>query len=225
MEEITSPTEEFLECTYRLQERNGVAKTGQLVKMLRVVPGTVTNTVKRLEEMGLVIHEAYRGIRLTEKGRNIALQVVRRHRLSERLLTDILHMDWDNVHEPACLLEHSITDEVAEKIERVLGNPRTCPHGNPIPTELGVTDEDDLEPLTALKSGEKGIVRKITDESRYTLERIKKRGLKPGTLVEVLSENPTTIRTAQSQGEISPQIASAIRVERFNGRGYRCAGG
>lgn len=94
-EAVTIQTEEFLESTYRLQQRDGVARTSELVKMLKVVPGTVTNTVERLEKKGLVTHEAYKGVRLTEEGRNVALKVLRRHRLSECLLADMLHMKWD----------------------------------------------------------------------------------------------------------------------------------
>ncbi|MEM3648531.1 MAG: metal-dependent transcriptional regulator, partial [Thermoproteota archaeon] len=98
-EEVTPVVEEYLECIYRLQEKEGVARTSSIVKSLRVVPGTVTNTVEKLEKDGFVTHVSYRGVRLTEKGRRIALKVVRRHRLSERLLVDILKMEWDRVHE------------------------------------------------------------------------------------------------------------------------------
>ncbi len=154
--EMTSQTEEFLESIYRLQERDGVARTTELIRMLSVVPGTVTNTVERLEKRGLITHETYRGVKLTEKGVNIALHVLRRHRLSERLLTDILHMDRDQVHEAACRLEHGLTEDVTENIERVLESPKTCPHGNPIPTNLGRIAEKQSELLSSLCPGEKG---------------------------------------------------------------------
>ncbi|MBO3842519.1 MAG: metal-dependent transcriptional regulator, partial [Candidatus Brockarchaeota archaeon] len=94
---VTPVVEEYLECIFRLQEKEGVARTSSIVKSLGVAPGTVTNTVEKLEEEGLVTHVSYRGVKLTEKGRRIALQVVRRHRLSERLLVDILKMDWERV--------------------------------------------------------------------------------------------------------------------------------
>ena len=140
-ENVTSQTEDFLQAVYRLQERTGVARTGELVKTLKVVPGTVTNTVERLERRGLVTHEAYRGVKLTDKGRSIALRVLRRHRLSERLLSDILGIEQNRVHEAACRLEHGVTNEVAKNIEKVLEWPRTCPHGKPIPTGCGAIIE------------------------------------------------------------------------------------
>ncbi|MBS7615514.1 metal-dependent transcriptional regulator, partial [Candidatus Bathyarchaeota archaeon] len=107
-QEVTFVIEEYLEAIYRLQEKNKAARTNDLVKMLNVAPGTVTNTVERLERESYITHVPYKGVKLTEKGNSIALQVLRRHRLSERLLTDILHIDWDKVHEAACRLEHGI---------------------------------------------------------------------------------------------------------------------
>jgi len=219
-EKVTSQTEEFLESIYRLQERNGIARTSELVKMLKVVPGTVTNTVERLEKRGLVIHETYKGVRVTEKGRSIALRVLRRHRLSERLLTDILRMKWNQVHDAACILEHGVTEEVAKSIEKVLGWPQTCPHGNPIPTRCGGIIEEKSEPLPNLQPGEKGIVMKITDENRSVLEQVERFGLKPGAHIEMLEnafpESFITVRIDQSECKINPDIASVIRVKRLD---------
>ncbi|MEM2875360.1 MAG: metal-dependent transcriptional regulator, partial [Candidatus Bathyarchaeia archaeon] len=131
---ISSIVEEYLETIFRLQERSGVARTSALIKALNVSPGTVTNTVERLERGCFIIHEPYRGVKLTEKGQRIALKIVRKHRLLERLLTDILNVAWERVHDAACQLEHNLSDEIVKKIEKVLGHPKTCPHGNPIPT-------------------------------------------------------------------------------------------
>lgn len=221
MEKITNETEEFLESIYRLQERNGVVKTSKLVKMLKVAPGTVTNTVERLEKRRLVTHETYRGVKLTEKGRNIALGVLRKHRLSERLLTDVLHMEWNRVHEAACRLEHGITDDVAENIENVLDEPRTCPHGNPIPTTGGGIFEEHSHSLSELSPGEKGIVTRITDEEPGILERIDMFGLRPGTHVRVIENafpsGPITASIGQSECEISARTASVVRVRVLGG--------
>jgi len=221
MEKITNETEEFLESIYRLQERNGVVKTSKLVKMLRVAPGTVTNTVERLEKRGLVTHETYKGVKLTGKGRNIALSVLRKHRLSERLLTDVLHMEWNRVHEAACRLEHGITDDVAENIENVLDEPRTCPHGNPIPTTGGGIFEEHSHPLSELSPGEEGTVTRITDEEAALLERIDRFGLRPGTRVRVLENafpgGPVTASIRQSECEISARTASVVRVRVLGG--------
>ena len=215
MESVSHVVEEYLEMIYKLQERSGVARTSDLVKLLNVAPGTVTNTIERLEKESLVLHEPYRGVKLTEKGRRIALRVVRRHRLSERLLTDILKVEWENAHTVACRLEHVITDEVAKKIEKVLGHPRTCPHGNPIPTECGGIIEGNSLPLTEFEVGERGVIIKIVEEEPELLNYLNRMGLKPDVIFEVVEkapfEGPITIRINGKTHALSRNVASLIR--------------
>jgi len=216
-EAVTRQTEEFLESIYRLQERDGVARTSELVGMLKVVPGTVTNTVERLEKKGLVLHETYKGVALTTKGREIALRILRRHRLSERLLTDVLSMKWNQVHEAACGLEHGVTEDIAKNIEETLGWPRTCPHGNPIPSMWGGVAEERSGPLLGLKPGQAGVVTRITDEKKSTLDDVERLGLRPGAHIEVLEmaapKGPVTARIDHSDETLSQEIASVIMVE------------
>jgi len=217
-EEITSVVEEYLETIYRLQEKSGVARTSDLVSLLKVVPGTVTNTVERLEKEGYVTHEPYKGVKLTEKGLKIALQVVRRHRLSERLLTDVLHVEWDKVHDAACKLEHSITNEIIEPLEKTLRYPKTCPHGNPIPTKCGGIIEEKSQPLTALDEGEQGTIVKITEERADLLHYLDTLGLVPGASIEILEKapfnGPITLKIGATNRALSPAMASVIRVKR-----------
>jgi len=214
---VTSATEEYLEIIYRLQEKSGVATTSDLVRSLRVAPGTVTNTIARLEKESFVIHEPYRGVRLTEKGRRIALRIIRKHRLSERLLTDLLNVEWERVHEAACKLEHSISDEIAKKIEKALGHPKTCPHGNPIPTECGGIIEEKSRPLNELELEERGIIAKITDEKRELLEYLNSLKVRPGKVVEVIEKaplgGPITIRIEGENHALSQEVASLIKVK------------
>ncbi len=216
-ENITSQTEDFLQAIYRLQERNGAARTGELVKTLKVVPGTVTNTVERLERRGLVTHEAYRGVKLTEKGRRIALRVLRRHRLSERLLTEILDVEWDESHQVASQLEHGVSNDVASRIEKVLGHPGTCPHGNPIPTKCGGIMEESSLPLAELNPQDKGIVFKIIDERSDILEYLGRIGIEPQALLEVVGKAPPegriTVRANGRDYVLGSKIASIIRVQ------------
>jgi len=91
---VTQEAEEYLEAIYRLEEKKGFARTTELANYLKVVPGSVTNTVEHLEKHGLIIHEPYKGVRLSDEGRKLALKVLRKHRLAERFLTDMLHLDW-----------------------------------------------------------------------------------------------------------------------------------
>jgi len=217
--EVTSATEEYLEIIYRLQEKSGVATTSDLVKSLKVAPGTITNTIARLEKESLVIHKPYRGVRLTEKGRRIALRTIRKHRLSERLLTDLLNVEWEKVHEAACKLEHSISDEIAKKIEKALGHPKTCPHGNPIPTECGGIIEEESRPLSEFNLGEKGVIAKITDERRELLEYLNSLKVRPNKIVEVIEKapfgGPITVRIEGRNCALSREIASLIKIRKI----------
>ena len=216
---VTSATEEYLEIIYKLQEKSGVATTSDLVRSLKVAPGTVTNTIARLEKESLVIHKPYRGVRLTEKGRRIALRTIRKHRLSERLLTDLLNVEWEKVHEAACKLEHSISDEIAKKIEKALGHPKTCPHGNPIPTECGGIIEEKCEPLSELSPGEKGVIAKITDERTELLEYLNSIGVRPNKIVEIIEKapfgGPIVIRIEEKDHALSQEIASLIEIKKI----------
>jgi DtxR family Mn-dependent transcriptional regulator len=218
MSEVTEVVEEYLEGIYRLQEKSGVARTSDIVKVLQVVPGTVTNTVERLEKEGMLRHEPYRGVRLTDKGRRIALDVIRRHRLSERLLTDFVHVDWDKVHDAACRLEHGITNDVIKKLEKALGHPKTCPHGNPIPTACGGIVEEKSEPLSTLKSKESGVVAKIEDETPEVLKYIAVLGLLPGASIEIVEkapfDGPVTVRVGGANHALSLSMASNIWIRR-----------
>jgi DtxR family Mn-dependent transcriptional regulator len=218
MSEVTEVVEEYLEGIYRLQEKSGVARTSDIVKVLQVVPGTVTNTVERLEKEGMLRHEPYRGVKLTDKGRKIALDVIRRHRLSERLLTDFVHVDWDKAHDAACRLEHGITDDVIKKLEKALGHPKTCPHGNPIPTKCGGIIEEESQPLTALNEREQGIIVKITEEKADLLRYLDTMGLVPGASLEIVGKapfsGPITIKVGRTNRALSREVASIIKVKR-----------
>jgi len=217
-EEVTAVIEEYLEGIYRLQEKSGVARTSDIVELLQVVPGTVTNTIDRLEKGGLVTHEPYKGVKLTEEGRKIALHVIRRHRLSERLLTDILHVKWSEVHTAACRLEHGITSDITKNLEKALDHPRTCPHGNPIPTECGGIVEEETQPLTELDEKERGTIAKITEEKSDFLRYLDTIGLTPGASIEVLKkapfDGPVTLKVGGVSHALSHAMASIIQVKR-----------
>jgi len=218
MSEVTQVVEEYLEGIYRLQEKSGVARTSDIVKLLQVVPGTVTNTVERLEKEGMLRHEPYKGVKLTDKGRKIALDVIRRHRLSERLLTDFIRVDWDKAHDAACKLEHGITDDVIKKLEKALGHPKTCPHGNPIPTACGGIVEEKSEPLSTFDSKESGVIVKIKDETPELLEYIAALGLLPGASIEIVErapfDGPMTVKVGGANHALSLSMASIIWVKR-----------
>lgn len=228
MSVITATTEEYLETIYKLQKKRGVARTSDIVDTLKVVPGTVTNTVKRLEREGYITHTPYRGVTLTEKGHKIAIQVIRKHRLSERLLTDLLHLEWDKVHDAACKLEHSIIDEIIKPLEKALNHPKTCPHGNPIPTKCGAIIEEKSKCLAELKEKDQGIIVKITEEEPKLLSHLKMLGLIPGVLIEVLKKSPSdgsiTLKVGNNHRVIDYETSSVIYVKQTKRKRERSHG-
>lgn len=186
--ELSYDAEEYVEAIYKLQKRSGVAKTKELAEELNVVPGSITNTIKHLEKHSLVKHEPYRGVKLTAKGEKLALDIIRRHRLAERLLTDVLDAKWSDVHESACKLEHALTKDVIVLLEKKLEHPKFCPHGNPIPTEKGEVQEEDCYPVTEVGVNETCKVVKVTDEKREKLQTLASKGIRPNVPVHVVEK-------------------------------------
>jgi len=215
---ISKESEEYLEAIYKLEQRDGSAKTMQLANLLKVMPGSVTNTIEHLEKHMLVTHEPFKGVKLTEKGRKLALKIIRRHRLAERLLTDILHLDWSKVHDEACKLEHNLSETIVKPLEKALGNPQTCPHGNPIPSELGKMNETKSELLTNLNPGEGGTIIKITEEKHDLLQYLATLGLVPGTSVKIEEKapfnGPIIVRAIGASYALGRNVASVIWVKK-----------
>lgn len=187
--QISQQAEEYLEVIYRLEIKNNLAKTMELAKKLNVVPGSITNTIESLEKRGYVNHTPYKGVKLTEKGKKVAANILRKHRLAERLLTDFAKIKWSSVHEAACKLEHALSPEILKPLETALGNPKTCPHGNPIPMENGKIIEEESIPLTEVESGKKAIIIKISEEDQNTLKFLERITLSPHSIIKVEQNN------------------------------------
>ena len=210
--------EMYLKAIYNLEEKTEAARTGDIAKILNITPGSVTNTLEVLEEKGLVAREPYKGVKLTEQGKSLALSVFRRHRLAERLLTDVLHFDWTDSHEEACKLEHAISENLARSIEKSLGNPKTCPHGNPIPDEKGYVPPSTSEALSDLESGQRAVVSQIPDENTELLRYLAKLGMHPGVKVAVEEKapfkGPMLVKVGSNSYPLSLDVASGIYVNR-----------
>lgn len=215
---VSPSAEDYLKNIYELQEREGLARTKKLADRMQVSLGTITNTVELLEKHALIKHTRYKGVTLTEKGNQIALDVIRRHRLTERLLTDILRMDWSKVHEVACKLEHDITEEVIKPLGKILGHPKTCPHGNPIPTKCGGIIEDKTRPLIDLEPQETGTIVKIAEEKSELLQYLVSRGIELGTTIKVEKKikvkNSEVLHLENIDTPLSQNIASSIWVRK-----------
>ncbi|MCX8150757.1 MAG: metal-dependent transcriptional regulator [Candidatus Bathyarchaeota archaeon] len=212
---LSREAEEYIEIIYRLQKRQGVAKTSDLAKNLRVVPGSITNTIQHLESHGLVVHEPYRGVKLTSAGEKVALNILRRHRLAERLLTDILNAEWTAVHEDACLLEHAMTKNFAALLEKRLGNPTCCPHGNPIPSETGILKEEETVMLTEIELNKTCQVARITDEQAENLSILARAGIKPDATICLLekSSSKVVVRVNKKEVTLTYALAENVRIK------------
>jgi DtxR family transcriptional regulator, Mn-dependent transcriptional regulator len=178
--------EEYTEGIYRLQEEMAVVNTGDIAKYMSVAPASVTTMLKKLVEYGLVEHTPYQGVRLTPKGEQLSIALLRKHRLVECMLVDFLELPWEDVHELACKLEHYLSEEVADRIARAMGYPTTCPHGNPIDATL----KDGSRRLSECPVGQALTVAKITDERLEFLSYVREIGLLPHTRIRVQSRTP-----------------------------------
>ena len=210
--------EMYLKTIYTLEGKMGSAKTGDIAKILGITPGSVTNTLEVLEGKGLVAREPYKGVKLTASGRKLALLVFRRHRLAERMLTDLLHFDWTESHDEACKLEHVVSERLANSIEKSLGTPRTCPHGNPIPDETGAIQPIKGQPLSELNSGEVAVLTHIPDENTELLSYLARLGMLPGTKIEIEEKapfsGPMMVKVSSNSYPLSLDVASGIYVQR-----------
>ncbi|HSK46519.1 MAG TPA: metal-dependent transcriptional regulator [Coriobacteriia bacterium] len=178
----TTTLEEYLETIYKLS-RNGTVRPTQIAESMGVSGPTVTATLRRLETRGLVSRTGT-AVELTAEGMSQSLDVVRKHRIAERFLVDVLGLDWEAAHEDACLLEHAMSSRMLEALERYLNNPEVCPHGHPIPSAQGVLAEPSGQSLSDAPAGESYTVLRVA-EDEDVLGYLGKRGLRPGASVTI----------------------------------------
>lgn len=177
--------EEYLEAISKRQETETPVSTSSLAADLGVSLPAVTDMMQRLAAEGLVDYEPNRGASLTAEGSRAALTTIRRHRLWERFLTDILGMQWDKVHDEACRLEHAISPETEDRLAALLGDTDTCPHGHPIPDKNGTTKYQKLRPLSGFEVGQTVRISAVAIEEGRLLRKIGKLGLKPKSVAKI----------------------------------------
>jgi DtxR family Mn-dependent transcriptional regulator len=180
-----------LKAVYALETRlEGPVPTNALAARLGVTPGSVSGMLRRLDDLGLLEHERYRGVTLTAEGRRVALRTLRNHRLLELLLVELLDVPWDRVHREAELLEHVLSDELAERIAAKLGNPEFDPHGDPIPSrELDLTERESRS-LEQVDVGETVAFVRVSDADPAMLRYLSERGIVPGVTLKVVDRQP-----------------------------------
>src|ERR671937_2204949 len=215
-EELTAAMQDYAKAIYTLEAREGVVSTTALAERLEVQPGSVSGMLRKLADLGLVEHERYRGVRLTERGRAVALEVIRHHRLLELFLVESLGMSWDEVHAEAEVLEHVLSEGLEELIAAKLGDPTLDPHGDPIPSRELTIAADEARALYDLEPGERGTFVRVSDADPEMLRFLAQRGIAPGESLEVVERQPFDGPVyARSGGEVhvlGATLARAMRV-------------
>src|SRR2546428_7180385 len=212
----TTSVEDYLKAIYELSRPSGSAGTTEVAGRLAVASASVSAMVRRLTEQGLVSHEPYSGLRLTRKGRSVALQLVRRHRVIEAYLVTALGYAWDEVHVEAERLEHAASPELVNRMAAAIGEPAVDPHGAPIPTAHGKLEEPKYRTLGDLAPGEKAQIAHVEDEDPELLRYLGSMRFVPGTTVSCLKkepyEGPLTIRVGAKTHVIGLPLAARIFV-------------
>jgi DtxR family Mn-dependent transcriptional regulator len=214
--ELHDTTEEYLETILSIEEEGVVPMRARLVERLGLSAAAVSETVGRLVDQGFVELEGDRRLRLTTKGRGLATTIVRRHRLAERLLVDVIGLEWEKVHAEAARWEHAISADVEEKLVQLLGDPATCPHGNPIPGSHHVApsaptialSEAQIGPITVARVSER------LEMSGEALVLIAGAHLLPGcdaTVVRAHADG-VTVKTETGEHSVPTRVAESLYV-------------
>lgn len=214
--DLTKSERETLKAIYRLTRSSAGAHTGDVAERLGVSPGTATATIKRLADRGLADHRPYRGVVLSLLGRQAAVGAIRRHRIVERFLSDMLGYPWNEADRLAASFEHDLPQEVEDRLFLALDRPATCPHGFPIPEPEG-TEIAELPPLYDLTPGDVAVVAVPGSTDREVVSFLASLGLRPDVRVEVLEKHPfdgpLVVRVDGKERTVGEKLARQIYVK------------
>ena len=215
---MSSPAvEDYLKTIFKLSHQTEAASTSAIASKLGVAAPSVTGMLKRLSEQGLVEHVPYYGARLTGHGEATALRMIRRHRILELFLVNVLGYTWDCVHDEAERLEHAASDDLIGRMAEVLGEPESDPHGAPIPGADGKYDASPLPTLAHLAVGRPAVLRRVSDEDPAALRYLATLKLVPGARVEVLERapfnGPLRLRVGLEEQLVGVELAESLEVE------------
>ncbi|MCI0433467.1 MAG: metal-dependent transcriptional regulator [Gemmatimonadetes bacterium] len=216
--EISSPAvEDYLKAIYQLAEQGGPVSTSAIAERLGIAAGSVTGMLKRLADHGLVEHVPYHGTSLTAAGHETAVRMVRRHRIIESFLVEVLGYTWDRVHAEAENLEHAASDQLIDRMAQVLGEPAADPHGSPIPSSHGDFTVDPLPTLDQLAIGDTATLRRVRDQNPEALRFLAELNLIPGVRIHVLDiqpfNGPLTLQVDGESRIIGRDLARFVHVE------------
>ncbi len=209
--------ENYLKNIYELEAVEKKVTTNLLADKLKIAPASVTDMVKKLSGKGFLRHVPYQGVEVTEKGKRSALKIIRKHRLWEMFLVEVLHFSWDTIHEEAEEFEHIMSDKMEDKIDEVLGFPTVDPHGAPIPRKNGTIKKMNLEPLGRVKEGATVCILSINDENPELLQYASSIGLSLNKRIFVKQKNKfddsMVIKIGSKETVVSAKLAQNIFVE------------
>jgi DtxR family Mn-dependent transcriptional regulator len=216
--EFSPAVEDYAKAIFSLQaELDGPVSTTALAERLGVTAASASGMVKKLGELGLVEHKPYKGVALSPKGRRVALEVLRHHRLLEAYLASSLGVPWDRVHAEAEVLEHVLSEELEELIAAKLGHPTHDPHGDPIPSADLELAEEVHECLASLDAGASGVLVRVSDAEPEMLRYLAERGIAPGDRFEVIErqpfDGPLFVRFGRDVHVLGGALARAMSVE------------
>jgi len=213
--------EMYLKTVFVLAESIDPVPVTALAERLGITTVSASEMVGRLQDRSLLDHTPYKGVRLTPDGEGRARDILRRHRLWERFLTDRLQMDWAQAHDAACQLEHLGNEAIIDALDNYLDWPETCPHGNPIPRPGREAADPAGVTLGSLQAGEAGIVLSVHIEDRALLTQLERNGLGPGSAFVLRSVTPQGDRVIQVEGEshtLDDRVAGRTIVRRDTDR-------
>ena len=212
---LSQAVEDYLKTIYKLQDVGAVSTT-DIARTLDVSSASVTNMIKRLAQMKMVEYESYKGVRLTEAGEKIALEIIRHHRLLETYLKEMLGYSWEMMHEEAERLEHHISEEFEDKIDEMLGYPTHDPHGHPIPTRDLEIAETTTTPLAQAEPGRTVVIHHVSDGDPALLLYLEEIGLLPHATVEVVAKapfnGPLTLHVGEQRQIVGHEVACNVFV-------------
>ncbi len=221
-DKISDTMRDYLGEIYRLGHGHAWVSTTSLAEVLDVSGPASVRMARRLHEAGLVDHLPYKGIQLTPHGKKVALLNIRRHRLVERFLVDVLKFGWDEVHDKADQLQKGVNQAIEDRIDELMGHPATCPHGDPIPTRDGVMPQLNDKPLTVVAPGKKGKITRIKTREPEKLRYLTEIGLIPDAPFELINRapfnGPLRLKLARHEQVIGAELAAAIWVSTENGQ-------
>lgn len=216
LDALSKSDREALKAIYRLS-RDGDAHTGDLAERLGLAPGTVTATVKRLADRSLVDHKPYKGVELTTEGRQAAIAAIRRHRIVERFLADLLGYAWNEADRLATSFEHELPQEVEDRLYVALHRPATCPHGFPIPAKE-TAELPMMPPLYSLEPGDTAVVAVPGSTDPEIVAFLDSLGLRPGAVVEVKEKHPfdgpLVLRVEGREQTLGSTVANQVYVQK-----------